>query len=605
MANNQGFINTSELDMQSYRDSLRQFLRQQTNFADYDFDGSNLSVLLDLLAYNSYNNALYLNMIGSEMFLDSAELRDSIVSHAKELNYVPRSRSSSVVYLDVSVNPAPDSPDTITIPKHYRITGRDSDGSTFYFNTNEATVLRKADGWAASEIPFYEGIILREAFIAGDGDRFVLQSANVDISSIDVIVQTSNNDTTQVPWTRESTLFGLSGTSKAFFVEGAEDFKYQIVFGNGTVGKQLDPGNIVFVTYRQTLGDLGNGVKSFTTPRSIDGYSNITLTPQLDSDLLPITSNGGAMQEETADIKFNAPRYFSTQGRAINANDYEILIKNQFPFIQAVTAYGGEEATPKRYGKAIVSAKPFNGSFIPDSIKSQMLGFLKNKASLSIEPIFVDPEYLYVDIETDVKYNVNATTKTRNEIISLVTTAIVNFNTSALSNFGSDLAYSKLGSAIDDSDISVSSNNTKVRISKRLKPTALIAFNTTFSYENALSTSGSTRYEIKDGETPVIISSPFVYGGFTSYIRDNGIGTLQIYTNSKEGAVNVLNKNIGSVNYDTGDIVITNLVVDSVISGAYIKLYAIPKSNDIETKTNKILLIEQADVKINAVGVRM
>jgi hypothetical protein len=595
---NQGFLNNTELDFAAYKQSLKTYLSQQTEFRDYDFEGSNLSVLLDLLAYNTYHNAMYLNMIGSEMFLDTAQLRDSIVSHAKELNYTPRSRSASTIDVTITAQPA-NTPDTITLPRYYSIRGTNDANETYTFTTNETIVLYRSNNYTFSNVSFYEGSIKTEAFVANSANNqtFTLSSNTLDVSSITVEVRNSSTDTTTVAWNKANELFGLNSNSAVFFVQGADEFKYGVSFGNGVSSKKLTAGNIVLVSYRQTAGEDGNGCGIFTSISSADGFSSNTF-------ILTTTesSSGGSQAEDAESIRYNAIRGFTNQNRAVTAEDFISLIKANYPSLETVIAYGGEEAVPKRYGKVIISAKPVGGENLSSSLKNNILTFLQDKTPLSIEPEIVDPEYLYLDIISRVKYNISATTKTPSQLVSNVVTAITAFNTSYLSDFGADLRFSKLSAAIDDADVSIVSNDTEVRISKRIVPTPLVSFSANWSFENQLY-SENIRYVLPIGHEPIVSSSAFVYDGYTAYMQDNGTGALYIYTRSN-GSTIVLNNNVGSVNYDTGEINITNLIVDSYDTDS-IKIYAKTENADIDTLTNKILLIDNEDISVVVTGIRI
>lgn len=592
----EGFINNTQLDFATYKQSLKQYMQAQDQFRDYDFEASNLSVILDILAYNTYHNAIYLNMVGSEMFLDSAQLRESVVSHAKELNYTPRSRSSSRIALDVSATPS-DNPNFITLPQYYTVRGTDSSGATYYYSTMEPVTLAKSNNYYTSNVMFYEGTNKIEVFQIGTETTDIKLSSNtLDTSSIVLEVRPSITDFTSETWTRADSLYGLVGEDKVYFVEAAEDFKYKITFGNDVVGKSLTPGQVVVVTYRQTIGDGGNGISNFSVYNSADGYPTNIFSLSYTG-----TSYGGALAEETDSIRYNAIRGFTTMGRAVTAQDYVSLIKTNFPSLQNVIAYGGEEATPKRYGKVIISVKPFSSEFVSSSLKQEILDYLSDKTPMSIDPVFVDPEYLYLNVSSTVSYNINATTKTASQIRNDVVGAISSFNETFLSDFGSDLRKSRLVAAIDDSEQSIISNDTDIKISKRITPSPGVAFTNKWSFENQLY-SENVRYVLPAGHEPIVSSDQFVYNGYNSFIQDDGVGNLIIYSNSTGNLLSL--GNVGSVNYDTGEINITNLVVDSYTTD-YIRIYAKLEKSDITTLTNKILIIDDGDISVSVNGIRI
>ena len=594
---NEGFLNNTQLDFATYKNSLKQYLKQQTQFQDYDFEGSNLSVLLDLLAYNTYHNALYLNMVGSEMFLDTAQLRESVISHAKELNYVPRSRSSASIEISVQANPN-DNPDFIVLPAYYSIAGS-SASNTYNFSTNESIVLTRENSYLANAV-FYEGTIKTEAFTVTEANRltpFELTSNIIDTSSIQVQIRNSSSDLTTSVWNRVDSVYDLDENSEVFFLQAAEEFKYAITFGNGVLGKQLVPGNIIVVTYRETAGVDGNFVSTFRISTPAYGYSANTFSLYTTE-----SSAGGSQAEDTDSIKYNAVRSFSTQNRAVTTSDYVSLLKANFPSIQSIIAYGGEDATPKRYGKVIISAKPFGAEVLSTSTKNELLNFLSDKTPISIDPVIVDPEYLYLQVDTKVKYNINATLGTANDIKVIVSDAISQFSNNNLSTFSSDLRVSKLIGTIDASDESIVSNDTRIKIIKRIVPTPTVPFSANWSFENKLY-SEDVRYILPIGHEPVVSSDAFTYKGYNCFIQDNGVGNLYVYT-KEDNTTTVLQESIGSVDYETGEINISNLIVDNY-DRAYIKIYAKLENSDIDITTNKILLIADEDVLINVTGIRV
>lgn len=590
---NSGFLTTDELDFQAYRNALKQFLSQQSQFQDYDFEGSNMAVLLDVLAYNTYMNGTYLNLIGSEMFLDTAIVRESIVSHAKELNYTPGSRSSATAVVDIQVS-GNNLPAVMTIPKNYRVTGRASNGQIFTFMTAEAINIGSANNYTANAVNVYEGRIVNETFTANSTARYALSSANVDIESVSVTVQNSATDTANTVWQRATTLFGSTSESRVFFVQGYEDYRYELVFGNGLVGAGLTDGNIVRVQYRDTQGEAANGVKLFSAEQSIQGFTQIKVNLTANTG----GADGGAPAEADEDIKFNAPRYFATQERCITPGDFVTLLSKQFPQLEAITAFGGEDVEPKQYGKAIVSAKPKGSTIMSNTLKDQILKFLRNKTSLSIDPIIVDPDFYNVTVSTQITYNVNSTNKTPSELETAAQNAILDFNQDTLSNFGSDLRYSKLLRAIDDSDSSFISNDTDVLMTKKLYPLLGKVQSYNFTFGNKIAAPGAGA---------VITSSPFNYlvgtTQYSAFIEDDARGSLTIYTIDASGNKVVLAP-AGSVNYDTGKIVLNNLIVASIPSGISVKIYAKLDEADVETNNNQILLIEPEDISVSVVGIR-
>jgi hypothetical protein len=606
MANtNTGFLNADQLDFVALKSNFKQWLSQQDQFKDYDFDGSNLSVLLDLLTYNTYINAFYLNMVGSEMFLDTAILRPSIVSHAKELNYTPQSMTSAMAYVDLKLI-GNNLPSVVTIPANFQIVGQAANGQSFTFLTSDAINIGAANNWVGTAIPFYEGKIVTETFVANSSVRYTLQSANVDVTSIKVNVQNSSSDTTNSNWTKAETLFGYTGTSNVFFVQGYQDYLYEVTFGSGVVGAPVPDGSIVRVTYRQTNGPLANGVKKFVVNTSLANVQSITATISNTN----VMASGGSLAESNSSIQFNAPKYFATQERAITEEDYQTLLENKFPLLQAVTAYGGEKATPPMYGKVLISAKPFSGTVLPNTLKEQMVTYLQNKCGLTTTPIYQDPAFFYVGVNSKVYYNLNVTTLSDSDIESAVANEIVNWGNTALAGFGGDLAFSKLSAAIDSSDESVVRNDTSVQMIYKLNPLLGITSSYTWSFGNQIYTDSPTLYAYPAGRAPAVTSGAFGYtkGGtsYNSFIQDDGLGKLYIYTTDNQGNKVILNSAIGTVSYATGAVSINNLIVDSLPTGvSTLNIYARLITNDISTSTNQVLVIDPLDVTVDAIGVRL
>ncbi len=604
MANN-SLLATSELDFETLKKNLKSYLSGQSSLVDYDFEGSNMAVLIDLLAYNTFMNAQYMNMVASEMFLDTAQIKESVVSHAKELNYVPRSRISSRLIADVTITPN-DNPSTITIPKYYPIRTT-KDGITYNFITDAPVVIKNEGGnFIANNVTFYEGELVTEIFTANvvtnnDGTfnsySYPLSSENIDTNSIEVVVENSSTDNTLTTFSKAENFFGVTSTSNKFFVEGYAGNRYKIVFGNGVIGKSLKNGNRVTVRYRDTVGSAANKAYNFSYTSDIEGYSGISLS-------VLTSSYGGADRESISDIKYSAPRHFQTQERAVTIADYKTLTLNKFPQLQAVTAYGGEDASPKQYGKVIIAVKPYGSiGVITDSLKNQIVEFLKLK-SLTTEPIITDPEYFYVEINSDVYYDPKLTTESANDLKSQIVTNLVALNNTLFNDFGKDVLYSRIVRAIDnttENDI-ITSNDTSLRMIYRWTPTLNANSTVMFSYDNVLANEG-TRYLYPEGHEKVFQSSSFVYTSngvdYVSFISDDGLGNIRIYT-IDDGTEIVLKNNIGTVDYDTGDITFTTAVKSYT---SRINLYAKLENKNIDIRKNKFLILDSSDLNINMVAV--
>lgn len=592
MANSSILLNN--LDFDTLKNTFKAYLRSQDRFADYDFDGSNMSVLLDIMSYNTFHNAFYLNMVGNEMFLDTAQLRDSVVSHAKELNYTPRSFKSAeanVTITIVSSNPAKRS---ITIPKGTTFTARFGT-KNFTFSTGENIVVTDFNINANSTITFvgegislYEGFYVSDTFSVSHSDqqRMILSNKNVDTSSITVTI-IEDAGATSLTYSRATSLFDLDSTSKVFFIQGAENSGYEIVFGDGVTGRKPKDNATVVVEYRLSNGELPNGCRSFTPDSTIDGETNVridTNTP----------AAGGSVSESIESIKYNAPRHFTTQERAVTTEDYENLLKLNFPEINTVTAFGGEDLNPPQFGKVFVAVDLNDVDDLPTIKKEQYYRFLKPRTPVSIDPVFIDPLYTYLNIRSIVKYNINTTQLTADDLRTIVSSAIISYAHTNLNNFNRVFRYSKMVNAIDSSQSSIVSNETYVRLIKVINPKIGadekidIDFNVELDTVHAASTGGFT-----------VTSTEFVYKGQKAGLVDDGTNSINIVSR----ATGTLIDPIGTIDYATGLLQLSNFKVDRY-SGAGIKIYAVPKAKDVATINNVILNIIEEDIDLTIVPVR-
>jgi hypothetical protein len=552
-------------------------------------------------------------MVGSEMFLDTALIRESVVSHAKELNYVPRSKSSARISGTITVVPTGTPPPaTVTVPKGYQIKTT-MDSKVYRFITDQSYVIKRSSTgtYVSEEITFYEGILVSEVFEVKtekntDGTYnpyiYTLSSENIDTSSIEVYIQESKVDSTKTAFTKVESLFALNGQSNVFFVEGYSANKFQIVFGNDVIGKALKYGNIVVVTYRDTVGVDANGASLFATGGPIEAYPTVYFSPS------SAPTRGGADRESVENIKYIAPRHFQVQERAVVETDFETLVKTKFPNIQAVTAYGGEFAEPyKQYGKAIVSVKPFGiNGVITNRQKEQIIEHLKLK-SITTEPVIKDPEFFYCDIASEVQYDAALTILSENSIKQTIIDALLDLNLGWFNDFGKDLRFSRICSVIDNAieNNAIVSNDTTIKMVKRWSPILNATETLEFSFDNALHSEG-IRYLAPAGHENIIESSEFIYTrnniDFTAFLKDNGLGVMGVYSKTTAGDYLTLNDNVGSVDYNTGDIRVVMAVKS--YNGGYISIYAKTESKDFIVQKSKFIILDSQDFNINVVRAR-
>lgn len=592
-----------DLDFDTIKNNLKTFLQSQSNIQDYDYEGSNINTILDVLSYNTFLNNFYANMIANEMFLDTAQVRNSIVSHAKELNYVPRSSHAAVAYVDIVINPA-DAPLSINIDKFTKFNGSVG-GVTYNFSTNEEIIVRPvtySNGYVeykAANVALYEGSLVTEYFTAAsDTSMFTLSNRDVDTRFIQVNVRESSTSTTNSEWTKATTLFGLSPTSNVYFIEPAQENKYSITFGDGVFGRKPSSGNIVKITYRNVSAEDGNRAKTFTKAQTIQGYSNIVLTTVA-------TSSGGRGPESISDIKYNAPRSFQVQERAVTTSDYEILTLSEFPDVQSVQAFGGQELTPPRFGKVIVAVDLEDADGVSDSKKSQIEDYLNSRSPVSIDVEVVSPQFMYLDVTLDVRYNVSLTTQTPAAIESKSTNALLSYAAENINSFAAKFRHSKATNRVDASDSSIISSqlnyNLYFIVERSNSPRSY-----TFEFFNKLKrdSSLSETNTIASLYEPAIYSSAFTFGSDTSaQLMDNGTGALSVVRlDALTDRYIVLKSDAGTINYDTGKVDISTLTVTETV-GTW-KLFARLVEDDAIAKNETILQLNAADIKTTVIQER-
>lgn len=577
-------LSVANIDFTDIKNDLKLYLTSQDRLKDFDFSGSNMNVMLDILSYNTYMQNFYLNMVAAEGFIDSAQLRDSVVSHAKTLNYLPGSYSSSKAQIDFEILPA-NTPASITVPKYTSFTTQ-VDSNTYTFNTDQRiTIPVDSDGrYIIQNLDLYEGEIVYEYYTintSNTAQRFVLSNKEVDTSSIDVKVLTSSSDTTNAAFTHSLSTIGLDGSSNVYFIVPAENEKYEIQFGDGVVGRKPINGNVVEIVYRKSSGQLPNGANSFTIGTNDIPYNNTSIT---------VVSNakGGGKGETIEQIKINAPRSISIQDRTVTVGDYKTLLLQNFNDIETLHVYGGEEQTPPEFGKVIVSVDLKNADGIPDSRKKDIEDFLRLRSPLATVPKVVDPEFLFLNIKTDVRYDPNLTSKTDLDIKSLVIDKISSFANTNINRFDSTLRKSQLVRNIDDSDSSILNNDTTLLLQKVIAPTLNAANSFVLDFNNEiLQEIPQADSTFVDGSAPVT-STQFTFKTLTQCsLRDNGTGTLQVVKQSN-GAVQVVEPNIGSVDYKNGTVKVNALNVSSY-TGAGITVSANPMSSTLKSNKNIIL----------------
>lgn len=595
-------IDLVNLDFDTGKAAFIAYLRSQPEFKDYDFTGSNINVLLDLLSYNTLKNLFFLNMAVSEGFLDSAQLRPSVLSHAKDLNYTPRSSRSARANVTATFRALTTSQPYIiqkgqSFSSHYK-------NQSFIFSIPETLTVASANDTFTFTTDIYEGIYMKDTYIFDTGSlvpiRFKITNPNVDTDSIVVNVYEDGKIIPDI-YARTTSMLDITDTSKVYFLQtGAVDGNYEIIFGDNTIGRQPKNGAVVVIDYRITVGKPANGCSVFSI-----NFDPTSPTDELLSSVSVQTNNiaiGGAPVEETETVRFYAPRWFQTQERAIVPSDYEVLLKTQYPEINAVSVYGGETVIPPQFGKVIVAIDISNVEGLPISNRDKYFEFLKARCPIAITPVFITPEYVYLRINTLIRYNVNVTNETISRIRTLVLAAISDFNDVNLNDFNVTFRFSKLIRALDDADPSILSNITNISLYKKVYPTPNVTQNIILSFGVPLLDTLPVRsltHDLSDEKT--LTSSYFKYKGEYVSLEDDGLGNINIVKTDGNNLQTITN--IGVIQYDTGLVQLNNFTLDSY-EGTCLHIYVRPADNDITVSKNVIMLIESENSQVNVEQIR-
>jgi hypothetical protein len=590
-------LEISELDFDGIKSNLKTFLSQQNEFTDYDFEGSGMSTLLDVLAYNTHYLGYNANMLANEMYLDSADLRSSVVSLAKQVGYTPTSSTSSTATLTVLVNDATGASLTMSRGTKFSTT---VDGQSYSFVNNTDVSITPVSGvYQFDNLTVYEGSYLNYKYTANTSDidqRFIIPNDSVDTSTLTVKVQESSSDATTNTYALANGITGIDDSSKVYFLQEVEGGRFEVYFGDGVTGKAIEDGNIVILDYINCNRDAPNGATSFTLSGTIGGFSSATITTSSNA-------SGGTGLESISSIKYNAPRDYSAQDRAVTAEDYKTLVKGLYANAQAVQVYGGEDAAVPDYGKVYISIKAKSGSNLTVATKESIVTSLKSYAVASVTPVIIDPETTFITLVVNFKYNSGITTKDVTTLQTNVLTKITSYNNDELEDFAGMFRYSKLTEAVNDADTSILSNITTVKMYKYITPTLNTGLKYTLSFNNALYNPHSGHNSTGGG---IISSTGFKVNNDDSlnehFLDDNGAGVLRLYYLSGTARV-YTDSTYGTIDYATGEVILTSAHITSIsnIDGAtstQIRVFATPSSNDIVPVRNQVLSIDTANSTI-------
>jgi len=596
------FTQYTNLDFEQIKAALREYLRSNSNFTDFDFEGSNLSILVDTLAYNSYITNYNANMVANEAFIDSATLRENVVALARNIGYVPSSRRAASANISFSVDLGSSSTKTSVTLKAGLVALGDFANTNYTFVVPEDVTSPVVDGIAFFTIDIKQGTFLTKEFIVDtsqSNQRFIIPNPFVDTSTLKVSVKDTASSTTQVVYSQVDNIVGIKTTSEIYLLQEVQDEKYEILFGDGVIGKRLSSGNVVTASYVVSDGENGNGVANFSfVGKLVDNNGALVVTGVSDINTNQPSRNGSEI-ENISTIKNLAPRVYASQHRAVTANDYESIIATIYSNAEGVIAYGGEDATPPQFGRVFISIKPKNGQYVSEFDKRQLLQDLKSYSVAGIQPQIVDLKYLYVELDSSVYYNTNALLSPADLKTGVVNSLTTYSKSADLNKFGGRFKYSKVQKIIDDTNTAITSNITKVIIRRNLEVDTANFAQYEICYGNQFH-AGRRGYNIK--------STGFTVDGIvgTLYFGDvwesATTGRLFAFRLNKNGTPEVVISNAGTVKYDVGEILIDTIrILSTVKPNNIVEIQAIPESNDIIGLKDLFLQLSVANSNISTI----
>lgn len=602
-------VNFTNLDFDQIKSSIREYLRANSNFTDYDFEGSNLSIIIDTLAYNTYISSYNANMISNEVFIDGATLRENVVSLARNIGYVPHSRSASKANISFFVDTTgfTTNPLTLTLKSGVVATTSTSFGNQNYsFIIPQDITVPVVNGIALFEnVDIYEGTFIINNFNVdanNPNQKFILENANIDIDSINVFVRDSQASTIKNSFKLSKNLFDITSESKVFFIQEIEDQRYELIFGDGIFGKKLNNLNYIEVSYNITNGESANGVSSFNFNGRIVDNNNRVITTGISLITTNSSSQNGREIESVESIRKYAPRKYSSQNRAVTATDYETIIPTIYSEAESISVFGGEDLNPPKYGRVFISIKPINGPFVSNQIKDNIKSSLRRYSVAGIVPEIIDLKYLYLETDTTAYYNSNSTFDA-NSIKDVILTNIRNYtNSKELNKYGARFKYSKYLKIIDDSNSAVTSNITKVIMRRDLGAVLNTFADYEICYGNQFYVKTQNGYNIK--------SSGFNISGIndTLYLTDipdsNGLtGSIVFFKLQSSTQPVIVKRNVGIIDYVKGEIRLypVNIISTSKTSFSQpiIEISVIPKSNDVIGLQDLYLQLDINNIKLN------
>ena len=573
------FNQVNALEFNEIKAQIKSYLRSQDQFSDYDFEGSSLTVLLDILAYNTYYTAVNANLAVNEGFLETAVLRENVVKLARMIGYTPKSARSAQCTVDISVQTVVPYPKTVTINRGLvlNFTGLDNNNFVFSLGTDTTQSVDSTSGIATfTGLTLFEGVFLTDTFVKdiNQRQRFILTNKNADTTSMRVEV---TSGTVTERYLQATDITKIDSTSKVFFLEESEYEIPEILFGDGKVGKDLLNGDVISVSYSTSSGTGANGLKVFENIGTFRDNLGNSITSGITTTATSFP-DGGARAESTEAIKFSAPKFYSAFGRAVSTRDYEAILPQIYPNIGSISCYSGEEAEPPEYGKVFLAIKPKNADKLSLSEKNVILKKLREYSVAAIQPTIIDPSILYIDINSFVYFNPNITRNVASQVKNSVLAALTVLNSSGEFNkFGGKFKYSRLQSIIDGSEVSITSNITRLKMRKNVTVTLGARVNYKICYGNRIKQGTSTK--------PCVSSSGFKVVGDdfnTYYLNDDGAGLLRLYYIKGTGEFEYVDGLWGTVDYSMGEIVVNDLIIQSTsVANNQLQISGTPESNDL------------------------
>lgn len=605
-------VNFTNLDFDQIKTSIKDYLRSNSNFTDYDFEGSTLSTLIDVLAYNTYITSYNANMISNEVFIDSATLRENVVSLARNIGYVPKSKTSARANISFFVDTTgfTTRPLTLTLKKGTVCTSTSSFGNQSYTFTIPEDVTRPViNGISLFEnVSVYEGTFLVKTFTVDSNNlnqKFILDNSDIDTKSISVLVRNTQSSTVTRKFTLSSSLLDVDSTSKVFFIQEIEDQRYELIFGDGIFGAKLDNQNYIEVSYVTTTGEGANGVSSFTFNGRIVDNNNRVVTTGISLLTTNTESRGGQDIESVESIKKYAPRIYSSQNRAVTATDYETIIPTIYPETESVSVFGGEDLNPPRFGKVYISIKPINGTFVSSQVKENIRNSLRKYSVAGIVPEILDLKYLYVEFNSAVYYNSNEAPSA--DYLQTIVSNNINLyaNSSELNKYGARFKYSKFLKLIDDSNSAITSNITKIIMRRNMRPALNQFADYEVCYGNAFHIGKMSGYNIKSSGFTISSVNGTVYMSDIPN-SDGKTGSIFFFTITSTNTPTVVRNNVGRIDYERGEIILNPVNITSTsknIGGeSIIEISVSPRSNDVIGLQDLYLQLDASSSVLNMVS---